>query len=396
MRQVSRRRFGNHRVSLSKGENDAAWYYCLYIEGKQYRKSMKTVVLDDAWDKATALTVDILAKQKSGQKIFSITLGELRREFLLHLDKKVAQGSLKRGSCNNIIRQIDHGFRFLMYIKTTPNAAVDSLSGKMWQQYVDWSLQSNGGKRRAVVHQELTSIRSMFKFAKEHGWCSEMNIPVWELVIEKEPSKRRRVSLKEGSQALIAIAGWAAKKDKHYWRKQMLLTVAHIINASGMRTGEVLNLKNSDIELSKDEAILHVRAEVSKVKTSRQVAILHSAILPLTRWLNEFQKDKSPEGYVFGETEGQSGDYPFYTVLKRLRHAKVVADDFDIYHFRHIAITKWILSGQPLFLIAKLCGTSSRMIESTYANVITAMLGREFAKRKLNVLEDGSFEIEER
>src|SRR5207248_2131914 len=176
----------------------------------------------------------------------------LRRAFLLHLDKTVAQGTRSEGTIRNTVRRIDQGMRYLASKKISPNAAVDGVSADLWKGYIDWRLTEKAGMRRDVINQELMSIRSLFKFAKDQRWITDASIPVWEIQVEKEAAKRRRVTAKEIHASITAISEWAAaaKTEKDRWQRMMLLTVCQVMEHSGMRIGEVVQLKNSDVEIN--------------------------------------------------------------------------------------------------------------------------------------------------
>lgn len=374
MSKVSRMRFGSLRVNLRL--NGDIWHYELFIEGKQYRQSLRTSVLADARDAATALTVELLAKQKSGQKVFSITIGDARREFLMDLDKRVKQGTLAERTAANTSRHVDWGLKFLNSVHITANAALDTIRADIWKGYADWRLKDKPFLNRTVIQQELVSIRSLFKFAKENGQVSEANIPKWEL--QTEEVRRKRISPKDVVSSLNAVSKWVGKDE----RRQMFYTVLRTMLGSGMRTGEVLNLKRGDVETgTKFELTIHI----AKTKTGkpRTITVMDSGGAWLRDWI-----DKHPD-------QEQLFDYTmFYQMLKQARRDKILT--IDPYHCRHEFGTREILKNQPLALIAAHMGTSTGQLERTYNQTITSMIGRQFAKTKLERKEDGTVEVVKR
>jgi integrase len=375
MKQVSRLRFGNLRVTLSRTNDNAAWQFCAYISGekKQVRLSTKTAVLETAKEVAQNVIVDILSKQKSGMKVFSVTFAEARRDFLLDLDKRIARpNGLNKRTANNTINHIGWGIKFLEDKKVTTNTSIDGIRANIWKEYTDWRHKQKATSL-TVIEQELVSIRSLFKFSKEKGWCSEGNIPKWDKQPKKEKPKRRRIFHKEVMESLQAVAKWVRNDE----RRDMFHTVLRTMLNSGMRTGEVLALKRSDVELTPIDATIHIQK--TKTGEPRSITIMHSAAVWLRDWMR-----KHPEEQLFKERV-------FYQMLKQSRRDKVMS--IDPYHMRHQYASDEIRKGQPLHMIARHMGTSTPQLEKTYSQIINAEIGRQFAKTKLVRNEDGTFEV---
>jgi integrase len=374
--RVSRLRFGNLRVTLRQDDDSANWHFCCYIskEKKQHRQSTKTAVLKDAEQVAQNIVVDILSKQRSGQKVFSVTLAEARRDWLLHLDKRIG---VNPRSTHNAVNQLTWGLKYLEHCKITTNTSIDAIQSTIWKDYPSWRHTAKPTSL-TVIHQELVSIRSFFKHAKSRGWVTDTNIPVIETSPEREAPKRRRVTSKEITDSLKAIGQWAAKD---WAKRQMFIVVLDTMLNTGMRTGEVLQLRGKDVEVAKNQITIHIAK--SKTGRSRTITVWHSGTRQFSNWL--LAHPTEPDQLIFPNT--------FYQHLKQLRKDKVVAKDFDPYHLRHGFATTQINKGESLHLIAKHMGTSTTMIEKTYSNVITAMIGKQFSKTKLEQQEDGTFEV---
>jgi integrase len=365
-------RFGTHRVTLSRADDQASIYYCLYIEGKQYRQSLKTNDWKDAEQKATALTIDLLSKQKAGLKVFSITLAEARKSYLLQLDKRVTEQAITKRSATNTARHILWGIQFLNACHTSANAAMDTIQGKLWSGYTEWRMKQKQSTR-TVIKQELTSLKAFFKFAKEAGWCTEANIPKWELEVEKV--KRKSVNHEQVTDNLKAVAKWMGSDPK----RLMFYTVLQTMLNSGMRTGEVLGLQRSNIETTPKE----VTITIDKGKTGeRTITIMHSGGYHIREWVREHKEEQ-----LFNYTD-------FYNTLKQARRDNVLT--IDPYHLRHQFAITHLRKGEPPFLVARHMGTSVTMLEKTYGQVITSLIGRQFGKTKVRYLEDGTIEVIER
>lgn len=377
---VHRMRFGKLRVTLSKNDDNANWYFCCYIseEEKQYRKSTKTANLKDAEEVAHSIVADIWSKQRSGQKVFSVTLVEARKDFFKELDKRVIQGLNKRSAINTI-RQVQWGFRFLESRKVTPNTSIDNIKGNIWKDYANWRIQTKP-TTQTVIKQELVSIRSMFKHAKDQEWVTDANIPRWSLESDRKPPKRRRVTHQEIDASLKAVARWASNDVQ----RATLITVLQTMLATGMRTGECLSLKAKDIEASRTELKIHI----TKSKTGpRTITVMHSGATYLNTYL--FITRPEPNDSIFKS-------HVFYYQLKTVKREGIIDKKFDPYHCRHGFATSELRKGHTTTSIAKHMGTSPSQLEKTYDNEITAMIGRQFAKTKLIYQEDGTHEVVKR
>src|ERR1700722_8459347 len=173
--------FGDHTVWLKTRPDVelSSIFMTVWIENKQFRKSLKTKDLDEARDKAKKLILKLLVKIESGQKIFSITVAELRKDYLKHIDQKMTMGKLAKGTVTNITRRVGRAVQFLETKGHTANAAIDTVYSDLWKDYPAWRLEKQT-MRLDVIDAELTNIRAMFLWAKEKGLCGEKNIPVWD------------------------------------------------------------------------------------------------------------------------------------------------------------------------------------------------------------------------
>jgi integrase len=377
---VSRLRFGQHRVNLRQSPS-GNWHFECFIEGKQYRESLHTASLEAAREAATNLMVELLAKVKAGLRVHSVTLEELRVAFSRHLDKKIAIGK-KEASINNTILHLRHGFGFLHSKEISPNTSVDALKGSLWQEYITWRMERHSSITKDVLLAELTHIRSMFKFAKEQGWCSDHSIPKWELQMEIEPARRRRITPAEFQRAFAVVRSL---------KNNLVITVLQVMLVTGARTGEILQLRYRDITIAKNnrEVTLNIRKETSKTRKGRELVLVQSQTVFLTGWVMPID-EKNPDDLVFSSKD-------FYLQWKLLRrklpeHMRW----FEPYYCRHEFITQMLLKGENIHNIAKYTGTSTQNIEKTYSQVLTGMLGRGFAKSKMVYDDAGGYEVVKR
>lgn len=250
----------------------------------------------------------------------------------------------------------------------------------------------------------------MFQFGVKNKLCPEAAIPVWEFTVEKIGSKRERMTSKDYTKVTALMREFIAESndERDKYHRYMAHHIFLLMGNSGMRTGEVLGLKNKDIELHRKnlECVVTVKATISKVHKERSIYVSAShqgrkdsmsRINYLIRWVDEHQRHRAPDDYVFSTyDEGSAGDKRLYETFGEFRKEKLIPaglEWFDLYHCRHFWITVRLLAGEPIQLIAATAGTSVRMIEETYSHVITKMVSRKFGEKRVTFDDDGGHEI---
>jgi integrase len=391
--------FGTHRVNFTRRKDilNSSWFMSVYLQRKEYRKSLRTVDIAAAKQLANQQMIKLLLKVEQGQKVFSTTLGDARKEYLKDLDRRVAIGITSPVTAKHVTRRIQLGMKFLDQLnpKLTANHAIDSIHGKLWEGFAEWRLKTGIVKKLLVINGELVSIRAMFKFARDKGWCGEKNIPVNNIQVEAEGSKRRRITDKQFHQVTQALTAWV-KANKTYSR-QLVLTVFKTMAETGMRTGECVQLLNSDLDIHNNEVTITIRAATSKVRKTRQIFLAHSPAVWLLDWIKHIQVHKKPSDYVFCPEKNGSvnGDAVFYGQYNGFRHSelkKLNLEWVDPYYCRHMFATRQLLSGAPIHLVARVIGSSVAMIEKTYDQLITSMVSKELGKKKAVYDAEGRFE----
>jgi integrase len=390
--------FGEHRVRLFQRNDQPSnyWFMRVSFEGKQFRRSLKTCVLEEAKKAVNGHMVDVLAKQKAGQKVFGTTLKDFRDAYLLFLQTRQERGELSALTLRNLIRHVSLGMDFLRSEDHPGSMAMDRVDGKLWQQYADCRLKTVK-KRRDGIHQELVSIRAGFEWARRQGWCTDKNIPNWELKLEKTQATRDKLTHRQFYRALQLMREWVVTvKGKARLRRELVHVAFRTIANSGLRTGECLKLTMRDIQVGNSEIILTIRDTTTKVRKSRQVPILHSGGAYLRGWLHRIG-DRKPNDLVFVVGKSKDASIMFYRQFNNFKKSilkPVGLEQLDPYHARHQWISERLESGESIHLVAKLAGISTTQIEKTYSGVIDLVIGREFAKKKLHYNEaDGSVQV---
>jgi|ERR1039458_4315314 integrase len=420
-------RFGKYRATIYRRGDvaNSSYFLRFYLkdEGRYYRKSLQTQIRREAIALATTEVVNVLAKVESGQRILAISLGDLRRRFALDEEKQVLSGDLSANTQRQHHYRIEMGINFLretLFTTSVLETRVSAIDGRIFRDYLDWrfarSVAAKRTLRKDVVRDELLTIRKMFLYAKKEKLCSEKNIPNWDFKVEKQAPARERMTQRNYTDVINTLRRWAsqAKTERDIYKRRMVQHFILLISNTGMRSGEAFGIRISDIEIHRttDECVITIRPETSKVRRGRKIVLLASEggrvgdtkkINYLIRWIDQYQRHKKPADLVFatfdnkGRTKATASDviYKGYGAL-RSELKKIRLDWFDPYHCRHFYITNRLLAGEPIHIVAKVCGTSVREIEATYSHVLTEMASRNFGNRRVIYNKEGGYGVVEK
>ena len=145
---------------------------------------------------------------------------------------------------------------------------------------------------------------------------------------------------------------------------------------SGLRVGEQRQLRWSDVQIEQHKvngeqqelARIHVRAETSKVRTSRTFLCRNGQYFERLR---EISKPKTADELIFtvdneNELSKRTLLYHWHKMIDLAEIADREVRDLVPYSLRHFMITQRIMSGLTFRQIADMCGTSVAQIEKTY------------------------------
>jgi site-specific recombinase XerD len=416
--------FGTARATIYRRPDvqRGSWYFRTYLkaERRQYKASLKTTDRREAIKFAENELVDILAKVKSGQRILSLSLKDLKRQYLEHIDRRVVDKQIAATTMALLRYRINHGFQFLIgRYSSGMDTKITGIDGSIFHDYLSWRREriarekEKGTIRADVVRDELIAIRKMFHFARENKLCTDKSIPQWSFAIEKEGPRRRRLEPKNYIDVVNSIRSWVGESatEREVYNRHLLQSVFLTIAKTGMRTGEAFGLLNSDliVMVRKNESSVSIRAETSKVRRSRTVPVFtpfggpdHTTqeVNPLLVWVKSLQRHKNADDFVFSTFEDgkRSARDVYYHTYKglRLRLAEIGLGWFDTYHCRHFWATSRLHANESIHTVAKVLGSSTREVERTYSHVTTEQAGNKMNERFVIYDSDGSFTVIEK
>jgi integrase len=226
------------------------------------------------------------------------------------------------------------------------NSALDKINKALIASYI----QSRHGKVAvATINRELATLRRILYLA--HDWNEIAAVP--------------RIKMLKGERSREFVLSHQQEKIYLEAAPQPLKDVAIVLLETGLRLGEALALKWTDIELDaangKKLGYLFVRE--GKSKNARR----HVSLTPRAQEMLVNRSLESKSEYVFAN---HFGDPYLVTSLDHL-HAKLRVDlqlpkDCVIHSLRHTFLTRFGEAGADAFTIKKVAGHSSVTISERY------------------------------
>lgn len=180
----------------------------------------------------------------------------------------------------------------------------------------------------------------------------------------KEPAGREDYLTIEQQQRLLEQCKWhdVNENGDNTWRKMYLLVLMAL--STGMRRGELLALKWSDIQW-KDRMIIVRAEEIGASKTGkREVPIIFSLWSELQR-----HREIGQQGYIFASPYiGKPFEFKKYWY--EVRQAANISDSFVFHSLRHTCASNMAKAGQSLMQIGVILGHKSAQTTLRYAHLV--------------------------
>jgi integrase len=273
-------------------------------------------------------------KLKSRPKI---TFEEMVNEFL-EKHSKVEKASYERDWFI--------GENLKKYFKNTPIEDIAPYDIKAWRQWRAEQKTRRGTRiSKASLNRELTFLKTMFNPAVEWDWLDEN--PTRKVKLLKGEKKRTRFLTSEEVTRLIECS-----TD---YLKPIIITAV----STGMRRGEILNLKWKDVDLNH----IFIRVVKSKNNESRDIPINGF----LFEALKGLEKSKKFGNYVFCNDNGHQKK----SIKEAFKNACLRAGlkDLWFHDLRHTA-SLFASSGCDIIILKNLLGHKTLAMTQRYAHLI--------------------------
>lgn len=351
-------------------------------EGKYLRRSLKTTDRETAVQRAEELVFRTFSDIASGRRLFGISLGELADLYLQWRRKDVEIGQITEGRWITIRSQV----RALLRVKD-PSLKLGELDKNSFYDWRQMRLTDNPGISLVTVRNETATIKQMFEFAYREGLVTFPTMIFRPLSLKREEVGRRDTFSPDEYDALVGyMRSYVSKKHcpDELDREQRLVVRDFILILSNtcLRVGELRQLRWSDIkgiEHKRDDAgrkvalvSINVRAETSKVRSSRQIITRGGEYIERLRHNSPYT---NPDDLLFSNRKGthQLGTRELYKHWYALMEGIGIDDHrerkLSYYSLRHFGITMRLRVGVPVFDVASMAGTSVSHIESHYGHI---------------------------
>ena len=241
------------------------------------------------------------------------------------------------------------------------------------RQLWDYQIKrKNDGVKPATINRELAFLRSAINFANTHWEWDLKNPVVGRMVFNPNGERDRWLKPVEAKRLLKE-----AKTSKASHLHDFILLALN----TGSRSGELMNLEWSRVDLSANEIYL----EAIHTKSARP------RVLPLNQEARQaligrmkFRAEQSPDApYVFVNRRGQR----ITSIKKSFRTAcnRAGISDFRIHDLRHTFASWLVRKGVPLLDVSRVLGHSTIKMTERYAHLEP----RESAVRVLDSQDSG-------
>lgn len=241
------------------------------------------------------------------------------------------------------------------------------------------SVLKNGWKpvSIATINRELSAMRRIMRFALGEGWVtrdiffkSEVINPSAEMERDRlltHDEEKRLLEACRGSRETTYERTRFGKKetitatkgaDNPHLRALILLALD-----SGMRRGEILNLRWEDIDFESNT----IRVLGTHTKTERERTVpLTERVKAELRLVREFTPGDRP--------------FPFADFKRSWTTAKRLAgiEDLHFHDLRRTAITRWIMQGNPIALAGKIAGHTQLQTTMKHYTSVDAEIVQKF------------------
>lgn len=353
------------------------WQFRVWLpkENKYARKSLRTRSEATAVERGKAAYLEIYANLQQGKTYFSITTKEGVEKYLSFRKRDVELGHIVKGRHTTIATHLQH---FLSYIGK--DTKLKELERTDCENYYFHRHKATKTKvKQVTVQNEQSTINALFKWLHKNG---ETHIDGFDFKklprLDKGNEAIRRATLTTDEYEALyrTMRTYTAKHNKlddaEFRVRKIVQHYVLIAANSGLRVGEQRQLRWNDVKIERHTvngteqtlARIHVRAETSKVRTSRIFLCRNGQYFER---LHEIAKPKKADELVF-TVDGEHKItqrmmlYHWHKMIELADIADRETRDLVPYSLRHFMITQRIMSGLSFRQIGDMCGTSVAQI----------------------------------
>ena len=325
-------------MGLVKRKASECWQMSFFLEGRKVRKSTGTSNKKVAQKIYDAVRLRLAQGNYDAKLKPSMPFFDLVDEFL-EKHSKVEKASYKR---DKVI-----GDALKTYFGRTPIGEISPYDIKEWRKWRAQHVTRTGNLiTKASLNRELAFMKTMFNLAVEWGWLKENSAEKVRLLRGEE--KRLRILSREEITRLLEASAV-------YLRPILIAAIS-----TGMRKGEVLDLKWEDVDFDNG----FIRVERSKNAEARNVPII-----PFLRdTLFGLKHRRRPEDFVFVREDGSR--ILCFKEAFRAACERAGISDLRFHDLRHTAASLLAAGGCDIITLQNILGHKSLSMTQRYAHLI--------------------------
>jgi integrase len=367
--------------------SDGRWHYRISVtaEKRYVFRSTKSADFDEAKKIAHKAywNADALKDLGETAKLFARPFGKVADEFEASIQKRVEAGLDKTSK----LRRLQFALTALKeFIGAT---AINKITEENVDGYEVWRSTKRLGMKKVSIAYEVGVLKQLFKFAVKQKYMKLDNIPEFNFKLKrsdigKKPGFTHAEYLKL-CQVMIKWIKEAARNESRRTRK-IFREYVRIIAGSGMRVGEIRNIKWEDVTFapSTNREFVYIRV---KGKTGERTLVAMDETQEYFNRIRKLSKFTADTDYVFVNEEGK----PYSTRKDMfdglLTEANLLlapnGDKRCTTSLRHYYATQRLLDGKvDVMRLAENMGTSIQMIKQHYADVNPKLFRYELTHTK--------------
>jgi integrase len=322
-----------HRFTLFKHSNGR--YYVLFYDEHGRRKWKST----GHTTKPEALKALTEFRELVQRRTPSLSLKEFFSQFIAYAE------TVYRPKTLELMRNVIKGFEGMhprAYLAELTPQHVDAYKAKRLREVSP-----------VTVHIELRTLRSVFNVARR--WKMLETDPCDGVSLPQLPERAPLALTREDIEKLISCI-------RENWLRELVIFAVQ----TGMRRGELLNLKWSSVDFEGRLVTVETSASFRTKAGRRRVVPLSDSALHLLR----SKYGKSPSEFVF--TLNDRPIYPNWVraLFKRyVRKANLSNPQFRFHSLRHTFASWLVQKGVPIYEVQKILGHSSVNVTEVYSHL---------------------------
>jgi integrase len=375
------------KVYIYKRPNSPGWQCASYLAGKNRRTTTKEDSLSKAKEFAEDWYLQLRGKLRDGDLKSGKMFREAAKLYLREFD------IITQGQRSPTYARGQHARTNNYLVPFFGNMELPEITAGKVNEYRIHRLEDSKASRgkppaHNTMHQEIVTLRQIFKTALRHGWIDHLPDLSEPYRASPKISHRAWFSPEEYKQLYEATRKRALhpKQPRFRWEAEQLHDYVLFSANTGLRPDEAMRLQFRDVTVVEDEASGQTILEI-EVRGKRGVGYCKStagAVRPFERLKARQRPNGGPgrsgsrtasiakgEWHEPGATDLLFPKWPRNLFNAILDEEKLRTDrdgkPRTAYSLRHTYICLRLLEGADIYQIAKNCRTSVEMIEKYYA-----------------------------